>query len=97
MHGIAFVTLSLTVIPMYLFVWRRLRRSPGWESFGRYSLVMGLLTVPAEVGSIALQEVVPFSWFYVWLAANLIWCVLLGLRLRNVHDANRSAFPAIWR
>jgi hypothetical protein len=52
MHGIAFVALSFTLVPMYLFMWRHLRRSPGWESFGRYSLVMGLLTVPAEVGSI---------------------------------------------
>jgi hypothetical protein len=97
MHGMAFVTLSLTVVPMYLFLWRRLRRSPGWESFGLYSLVMGLLTVPAEVGSIALQEVVPFSWFYVWVAAHLIWCVLLGLQLRNAHDADPSASAATWR
>jgi len=97
MHGIAFVALSFTLVPMYLLMWRRLRRSPGWELFGRYSVVMGLLTVPAEVGSIALQEVVPFSWFYVWLAAQLMWCVLLGLRLRNVNDADLPAAAATWR
>lgn len=80
-HGLAFVAVSLLLVPMYVFMWLRLRRSPGWESFGRYTLAMGLLTLPLEIGSFALQEFVPFSWFYLWLAAHLLWCVLLGLRL----------------
>lgn len=82
-HGVAFVIVSLVVIPMYLFMWRRLRRSPGWESLGRYSLVMGVVTLPLEIASVALQEAVPFSWFYLWVGAHLLWCVLLGLRLRE--------------
>ncbi len=80
-HAVAFLLASLVLIPMYVFMWRRLRQSPGWERFGRYTLAMGVLTLPIEIGSIALQQVVPFSWFYVWLAAQLLWCVLLGLRL----------------
>ena len=86
MHGIAFLMTSLVLIPMYLFMWRRLRRSPGWEAFGRYTLAMGVLTFPLEIGSIALQVLAPFSWFYLWLGAQLVWCVLLGLRLRQVSE-----------
>ena len=99
MHGISFVTLSLGAIPMLVFMGRRLRQSPGWESFGRYSLVMGLLTFPLEFGSAGLQTVVPFPWFYLWLASLLIWCVLLGLRLRQVPsfgtqtEAERESRP----
>lgn len=81
MHGIAFGIVSLVVIPMYAFMWTRMRHSPGWEAFGRYSLAMGVLTLPLEIGSIALQQIVPFSWLYLWLAAHLLWCVLLGFRL----------------
>lgn len=81
MHGFAFGVVSFVLIPMYLFIFRRLRRSPGWEAFGRYSLVMGILTFPLEIASVALQQIVPFSWFYLWVAAHLLWCVLLGLRL----------------
>jgi hypothetical protein len=80
-HAIAFVFASLLPIPMYLFMWRRMRQSTGWEAFARYSLAMGVITLPLEAGCIALQQVVPFSWFYIWLAAQLLWCVLLGLRL----------------
>jgi len=80
-HAIAFVLVSLVLIPMYVFMWRRLRSSPGWEPFGRYSLAMGVLTLPLEIGSIALHQIVQFSWFYLWLGAQLLWCVLLGLRL----------------
>ena len=80
-HAVAFLFASLLPIPMYAFMWRRMRQSPGWEAFGRYTLAMGVLTLPLEVASIALQQVVPFSWFYLWLAAQLLWCVLLGLRL----------------
>ncbi len=91
MHGIAFGVVSFVLIPMYLFMWRRLRRSPGWEAFGRYSLIMGVLTLPLEIASIALQRIVPFSWFYLWVGAHLLWCVLLGLRLRpTVLDANQA-------
>ena len=90
-HGIAFVLASLVLIPMYLFMWRRLRRSSGWESFGRYCLVMGVLTLPLEIGSFALQEIVPFSWFYLWLGAQLLWCVLLGLRVwQTAAKANQA-------
>ena len=63
-HAIAFLLASLVLIPMYLFMWRRMRRSPGWGRFGRYTLAMGVLTLPFEIVSIALQQVVPFSWFY---------------------------------
>ena len=80
-HAIAFVVVSLGLIPMYFFMWRRLRRSPGWELFGRYTLAMAVITLPLEIASIALQKVVPFSWFYVWLGAQLVWCMLLGVRL----------------
>ncbi len=80
-HAIAFLLVSLGLIPMYLFMWRRLRESRGWERFARYTLTMGVLTLPLEIVSIALQQVVPFSWFYLWFAAQLLWCVLLGLRL----------------
>jgi hypothetical protein len=80
-HAIAFLFASLLPIPMYAFMWRRMRWSPGWEAFGRYSLTMGVITLPLEIGCIALQQVVPFSWFYLWLATQLLWCVLLGLRL----------------
>lgn len=94
MHGIAFVLVSLALVPMYLFMWRRLRRSPDWEAFGRYSLSMGLLTVPLEIGSIALQATVPFSWFYLWLGAQFLWCVLLGLRLwQTAPRANQVELP----
>lgn len=94
-HGIAFVVISFALIPMYLFMWRRLRRSPGWESFGRYTLAMGVLTVPLEIGSIALQEIVPFSWFYLWLGAQLLSCLLLGLRLwHTASQANQVELPA---
>ena len=86
-HGIAFVGVSLMLVPMYVFMWRRLRRSPRWESFARYTLAMGVLTLPLEIGSFALQEIVPFSWFYLWLGANLVWCVLLGLRLLAADDS----------
>lgn len=86
LHGISFVTLSLVVVPMYLLMWRRFRRSPGWEGFARYTLAMGVLTVPLEAGSIALQGIVPFSWFYVWVAAVLLWCVLLGVRLLRMDE-----------
>ncbi len=93
-HAIAFVLVSFALVPMYLFMWRRLRRSPGWEAFGRYSLSMGLLTVPLEIGSIALQATVPFSWFYLWLGAQLLWCVLLGLRLwQTASSANQVELP----
>lgn len=81
MHGFAFVVVSFVLIPMYLLMWRRLRRSPGWEAFGLYSLIMGVLTLPLEIASVALQEIVPFSWFYLWVAAHLLWCVLLAVRL----------------
>lgn len=80
-HAIAFVLASLVLIPMYLLMWRRLRQSPGWERFGRYTLAMGVLTLPLEIASIALQQVVPYSWFYLWLGAQLVWCVLFGIRL----------------
>ena len=80
-HAIAFVLVSLVPIPMYAFTWRRMRHAPGWAAFGRYTLAMGLLTLPLEAGAIALQEAVPFSWFYLWLGAQLLWCVLLGIRL----------------
>lgn len=94
MHGIAFVVVSFALIPMYLFIWRRLRRSPGWEGFGRYSLAMGVLTLPLEIGSIALQMIVPFSWFYLRLGSQLLWCVLLGLRLRQTAShANQVELP----
>lgn len=81
MHELAFVIASFTLVPMYLFMWRRFRRSSGWERFARYTFVMGVLTFPLEVGTIVLRAIVPFSWFYVWLATSLLWCVLLGLRL----------------
>lgn len=88
-HGIAFIVTSFTLIPMYLFMWRRLRQSPGWGAFARYTLVMGVLTFPLQVASIALQEIIPFSWFYLWLAAQLLWCLLLGLRVWHATaDAN---------
>jgi hypothetical protein len=87
LHGISFITLSFGAIPMFLFMWRRLRVSPGWESFGRYSLVMGVATIPLEILSVAAQDAVPFSWFYLWVASLLIWCVLLGLRLRSANPA----------
>ena len=94
MHGISFVLVSFALIPMYLFMWRRLRRSPGWEAFGRYSLVMGLLTFPLEFASIPLQKIVPFPWFYLWLGAQLLWCVLLGLRLwHTASHANQAELP----
>lgn len=80
-HGIAFIVASLALIPMYVFMWRRLRQSPGWESFARYTLIMGVLTFPLEIASFALQEIIPFSWFYLWLGAQLLWCMLLGARL----------------
>lgn len=91
MHGLAFGVVSFVPIPMYLFMWRRLRRAPGWEAFGRYSLVMGVLSLPLEVGSVALQQIVPFSWLYLWLAAHLLWCVLLGLRLWNMASPVSNA------
>jgi len=90
-HAIAFLLVSLVLIPMYVFMWRRMRQSPGWEGFGRYSLAMGVLTLPLEVGSIAMQQVVAFSWFYLWLAAQLLWCVLLGLRLWHAALPARQA------
>lgn len=89
-HGIAFVVMSLTLIPMYLFMRRRLRRSPGWEGFARYTLVMGVLTFPLQIASVALQEIVPFSWIYLWLGAQLAWCVLLGSRLLRSAEASRT-------
>lgn len=95
MHGIAFFVVSFVLIPMYLFMWRRLRRSPGWEGFGRYSLAMGVLTFPLEFASIALQAIVPFSWFYLWLGAQLLWCTLLGLRLRQTAShSSQVQLPA---
>jgi hypothetical protein len=81
MHGISYVTLSLTAVPMYVFMWRHLRRSPSWRNFAVYTLAMGICTLPLEFGSIALRSLIPFSWFYLWLATQLLWCVLLGLRL----------------
>lgn len=91
LHGISFVALSLLAIPMFLLTWRRLGRSPGWEGFARYTLAMGLLTLPLEAASIALQDIAPFSWFYVWVLALLLWCVLLGLRLLRVDE--RADWP----
>lgn len=90
-HAVAFLFASLLPIPMYLLMWRRMRQSPGWEAFGRYSLAMGVLTLPLEVGSIAMQQVVAFSWFYLWLGAHLVWCVLLGLRLWHAALPARQA------
>ena len=89
-HAIAFVFASLLPIPMYVLMWRRMRQSPGWEGFGRYSLAMAVITLPLEIASIALQPVVPFSWFYLWLAAHLLWCVLLGLRLWRTASASEA-------
>jgi hypothetical protein len=86
-HGVAFVLLSLVAIPMLLFMWRRLRQAPGWESIARYSLIMGVLTFPLEFASIPLQMSVPFPWLYLWLASLLIWCVLLGVRLWRVQES----------
>lgn len=80
-HGIAFIVMSLTLIPMYLFMWRRLRQSPGWESSARYTLIMGVLTFPVQIASVALQVIIPFTWIYLWLGAQLVWCMLLGARL----------------
>ena len=90
-HAIAFVVMSLVLIPMYVFMWRRLRQSPGWDLFARYTLAMAVITFPLEIASIALQEVVPFSWFYVWLGAQLVWCMLLGVRLSaaDAHERER--------
>ncbi len=94
-HAVAFLFASLLPLPMYAFMWRRMRQTPGWEGFGRYSLVMGVLTLPLEIGSIALQQVVHFSWFYLWLGANPTWCVLLGLRLFAEASApDRVGLPA---
>ena len=81
MHGISYVTVSLAAVPMYVFMWRHLRRSPSWRSFAVYTLAMGMFTLPLEFGSIALRSLIPFSWFYLWLATQLLWCALLGLRL----------------
>ena len=89
MHGVSFAVITLGAIPMYLFMWRRLRQSPGWEGFGRYTLAMGVLTFPLEAASLGLQQVVAFSWFYLWVAALLAWCVLLGLRLWRVSNTQR--------
>lgn len=80
-HGIAFIVMSLTLIPMYLFMWRRLRHSPGWEAFARYTLIMGVFAFPLQIASVALQEIIPFSWIYLWLGAQFVWCMLLGARL----------------
>lgn len=93
-HGIAFAAVSLTLIPMYVFMWRRLRRSPGWEGFARYTVVMGALALPLEIASFALQAIIPFSWFYLWLGAQLVWCTLLAARLWAVDPRRASRFSS---
>jgi hypothetical protein len=87
MHGVAFLLLSVGAVPMFLFMWRRLRTSPGWDGFARYTLGMGLLTAPLWAASLAFQKVVPLSWFYVWVTAVLLWCVLLGVRIWRAAPA----------
>jgi Protein of unknown function (DUF998) len=82
-HALSFVSLSVTPVPMYFLMWRRIRGSLGWERMARYTLVMAVLTIPLWVATLTLPKLVPFSWFYVWIAAVLLWPVLVGLRLRR--------------
>jgi hypothetical protein len=78
-HGLAFLLLTLSLLPTFFLMGWGLRKDPLWRSYGLYSLATGVVFVagffiPGQIGT------------YVFLSVILVWMFVMGLRLRAVAD-----------
>jgi hypothetical protein len=81
-NSAAFYTFVLAHLVTYFSMWRRFRKDLRWRGYGRYSLLNGILTLPAAEAARALGTAFHFSGFYIWLALfPLAWLELVAIRL----------------
>ena len=72
-HDLAFVLFVVSLVPSFFFLWRRMERDSLWRSYGRYTLITGLLAIPLLL--------LPGPTYYLSLALILAWLEVLAIRL----------------
>ena len=72
-HDAAFVVFALALLLALLFLWRRMRKNPGWRRHARYTLATALVCAACLV----LQGVA----YYGFLAAALAWIEATAIKM----------------
>ncbi len=72
-HDLAFILFVVSLVPSFCFLWRRMGEDPLWKSYGRYTVVTGLLATPLFL--------LPGPTYYLSLALILAWLEILAIRL----------------
>jgi hypothetical protein len=75
-HDLAFLLFVVSLAPSFLFLWRRMEKDLLWKSYGRHTLITGLLAIPLFL--------LPGPTYYLSLALILTWLELLAIRLWRV-------------
>ena len=84
-HDLAFVLFVVSLVPSFFFLWRRMERDPLWRSYGRYTLITGLLATPLLL--------LPGPTYYLSFALILTWLEVLALRLWVVSGRQAAGRP----
>ena len=84
-HDLAFVLFVVSLVPSFFFLWRRMERDPLWRSYGRYTLITGLLATPLLL--------LPGPTYYLSFALILTWLEVLALRLWAVSGRQSVGSP----
>ena len=75
-HDLAFILFVVSLTPSFFFLWRCMEKDPLWKSYGRYTLITGLLATPLLL--------LPGPTYYLSLVLILTWLELLAIRLWRV-------------
>ena len=72
-HDAAFVVFALALLLALLFLWRRMRKNPGWRRHARYTLATAFVC--------AACLVLPGVAYYGFLAAALAWIEATAIKM----------------
>ena len=75
-HDLAFVLFAISLVLSFFFLWRCMEQNTLWKSYGRYTLVTGLLATPLLL--------LPGPTYYLSFVLILAWLEVLAIRLWNI-------------
>jgi hypothetical protein len=81
-HDLAFILFVVSLGASFFFLWRRMEQDLLWKSYGRYTLITGLLAAPLFL--------LPGPTYYLSLTLILAWLELLAIRLWRVTGSSGS-------